>query len=191
MRLFEHPVARLLVRARGGRPARRRSPSRRASSPRARPSSRRPGPRTASGRRCRASLPSSVSPSESASRFAGSIVSTQTFSPRAAIPLAIAAEVVVLPTPPEPAQMQIPLPSRISPTGHQPSSARGGLDAEVGLEEEGQGLDRGSTRRRSRASWARWEWGAAMSDRPPAPRRRPPWRVLPAARPPRWRSAPG
>ena len=59
-----------------------------------------------------ASLPSSFIPSESARRFAGSIVSTQTLSPRAAIPTAIEAEVVVLPTPPEPAQMQMSLPSR-------------------------------------------------------------------------------
>ena len=70
-----------------------------------------------------ASLPSSFRPSESARRLAGSIVSTQTFSPRAAIPVAIAAEVVVLPTPPEPAQMQMPLPSRMSPTaGISPAS---------------------------------------------------------------------
>ena len=55
-------------------------------------------------------LPSSSSPSESASRFAGSIVSTATFIPRAAIPTPIAAEVVVLPTPPEPAQMQTDAP---------------------------------------------------------------------------------
>ena len=37
---------------------------------------------------------------------AGSIVTTATLRPRAAIPSAIAAEAVVLPTPPEPAQMQ-------------------------------------------------------------------------------------
>jgi hypothetical protein len=48
--------------------------------------------------------------------LAGSIVRTQTFFPSAAIPAAIAAEVVVLPTPPEPAQMQIDLPSRIRST---------------------------------------------------------------------------
>ena len=77
------------------------------------------------GSTCVASLPSSFRPSESASRLAGSIVSTQTFRPRAAIPVAIAAEVVVLPTPPEPAQMQISLPSRISPTrGISPASSR-------------------------------------------------------------------
>ena len=103
-------------RAPGGRPARRRSPSRRASSPTARPSSRPPARSNSAGSTRLASLPSSFSPSESASRLAGSIVSTQTFRPRAAIPVAIAAEVVVLPTPPEPAQMQMSLPSRISPT---------------------------------------------------------------------------
>src|SRR5919197_2763688 len=62
------------------------------------------------------SLPSSGSPSELARRFAGSIVSTATFFPRLAMPSATAAEVVVLPTPPDPAQMQISLPSRRSPT---------------------------------------------------------------------------
>ena len=51
----------------------------------------------------RSSFPSSGSPSEFASRFAGSIVSTATFFPRAAIPSAMAADVVVLPTPPGPA----------------------------------------------------------------------------------------
>ena len=61
-------------------------------------------------------MPSSGRPSELARRLAGSIVSTQTFSPCAAMPIAIAADVVVLPTPPEPAQMQISLPSSRSPT---------------------------------------------------------------------------
>ncbi len=64
----------------------------------------------------RSVFPSSGSPSESASRFAGSIVSTATRFPRAAIPAAIAAEVVVFPTPPEPAQTQIRLPSSRSAT---------------------------------------------------------------------------
>src|SRR4051794_34183448 len=62
------------------------------------------------------SLPSSGRPSELASRFAGSIVSTATFSPRAAMPIAIAAEVVVLPTPPAPAQITMRLPSSRSAT---------------------------------------------------------------------------
>src|SRR6185295_20109188 len=64
----------------------------------------------------RSSFPSSGSPSESASRFAGSIVRTTTFLPRAAIPVAIAAELVVFPTPPEPAQMQTRLRSSSSAT---------------------------------------------------------------------------
>src|SRR3954452_13067219 len=59
----------------------------------------------------RGSLPSSSSPSEFASLRAGSIVTTTTRSPRSAIPRATAAAVVVLPTPPEPAQITIRLPS--------------------------------------------------------------------------------
>src|SRR5947209_3596064 len=59
-----------------------------------------------SGSTRRSSLPSSVIPSDVASRRAGSIVSTATRRPRAAISIAIAAAVVVLPTPPAPAQMQ-------------------------------------------------------------------------------------
>src|SRR5215217_3217504 len=55
------------------------------------------------------SLPSCSRPSASASRFAGSIVTTATLRPRSAIPMASAAAVVVLPTPPEPAQMTIRL----------------------------------------------------------------------------------
>ena len=61
-----------------------------------------PASANSSGSTWRSSLPSSGRPSESASRLAGSIVSTATFLPRAAIPAAIAAELVVLPTPPEP-----------------------------------------------------------------------------------------
>ena len=57
------------------------------------------------------SLESSLSPSALASRRAGSIVTTATFSPRSASPSATAAAVVVLPTPPEPAQMTIRFPS--------------------------------------------------------------------------------
>src|SRR4051812_30834101 len=50
-------------------------------------------------------------PSEFASRRAGSIVTTATFSPRSAMPIATAAAVVVLPTPPGPAQMTIRRPA--------------------------------------------------------------------------------
>src|SRR5215207_9924102 len=64
-----------------------------------------------SGSTRRGSLPSSAIPSALASRFAGSIVTTATFIPCAAMPIASAAEVVVLPTPPEPAQMTMRLPS--------------------------------------------------------------------------------
>src|SRR3954469_15580664 len=59
----------------------------------------------------RGSLPSSASPSESASRRAGSIVTTATFRPRSARPIATAAAVVVLPTPPGPAQITIRRPA--------------------------------------------------------------------------------
>src|SRR5215210_4240097 len=75
-----------------------------------------PSSANSSGSTWRSWLPSSGRPSESASRLAGSIVSTATFLPRAAIPVAIAAAHVVLPTPAEPAQMQIRLPSRMSAT---------------------------------------------------------------------------
>src|SRR5215207_9257397 len=68
------------------------------------------GANRAGSTRC-GSLPSSVIPSAFASRFAGSMVTTATFIPRAAIPVASAADVVVLPTPPEPAQMTMRLPS--------------------------------------------------------------------------------
>ena len=53
------------------------------------------------------SLPSSSRPSESARRLAGSIVTTATFMPCSAMPIASAAAVVVLPTPPDPAHTTI------------------------------------------------------------------------------------
>ena len=62
--------------------------------------------------RCRAPR----GPSDSASRRAGSIVTTATRLPDAARPSASAADAVVLPTPPEPATMQTRLPSRRSAT---------------------------------------------------------------------------
>ncbi len=94
----------------------------------------------------RSSLPSSVRPSELASRRAGSIVSTATFFPRAAMPRAIAAEVVVFPTPPEPAQMQTCLrSSQRSITARAPAGPRELvqlLGAELGLEQERKRGDR-------------------------------------------------
>src|SRR3954452_1940584 len=57
------------------------------------------------------SLPSTSRPSALASRRAGSIVTTATRSPRSAMPMATAAAVVVLPTPPGPAQMTIRRPA--------------------------------------------------------------------------------
>src|SRR5205823_288157 len=47
---------------------------------------------------------------------AGSIVTTATLAPAAAIPSAMAADVVVLPTPPDPAHTHTRLPSSISAT---------------------------------------------------------------------------
>ena len=80
----------------------------------------------------RSSLPSSRSPSALASRRAGSIVSTATFFPRAAMPSAIAAEAVVLPTPPEPAQMQTCLRSSQSSITASPPAGRRAAPARVG-----------------------------------------------------------
>src|SRR3954447_6473347 len=57
------------------------------------------------------SLPSCSRPSALARRLAGSIVTTATRRPSAAMPIASAADVVVLPTPPDPAQITIRLPS--------------------------------------------------------------------------------
>src|SRR5215210_3724528 len=68
------------------------------------------GAKRAASTRC-GSLPSCARPSALARRLAGSIVTTATRSPWAAMPIASAAEVVVLPTPPEPAQITIRLPS--------------------------------------------------------------------------------
>ena len=89
----------------------------------------------------RSSLPSSGRPSALARRRAGSIVSTATFLPRAAMPSAMAAEVVVLPTPPEPAQMQTSLrSSQVSITARAPTGATAAHlgRPQVGLEEEGE-----------------------------------------------------
>ena len=62
------------------------------------------------------SLPSSARPSEFASRRAGSMVTTATFAPSAAAPMPSAADVVVLPTPPEPAHTTTRLPAISSAT---------------------------------------------------------------------------
>ena len=67
--------------------------------------------RSAPSTRC-GSLPSSSSPSAVASRRAGSIVTTATRLPSAASPSARAADVVVFPTPPEPATMTTRFPER-------------------------------------------------------------------------------
>src|SRR3954452_19732002 len=57
------------------------------------------------------SLPSVSRPSALASRRAGAIVTTATRRPRSAMPIATAAAVVVLPTPPGPAQITIRRPA--------------------------------------------------------------------------------
>src|SRR3954469_17788789 len=63
-------------------------------------------------------LPSSGSPRELARRRAGSMVSTATFLPCAAMPSATEAETVVLPTPPEPAHthtsLRLSIPSTLT-----------------------------------------------------------------------------
>ena len=71
------------------------------------------------------SLPSSSTPSALASRRAGSMVTTATRAPSAARPMASAADVVVLPTPPEPAQMTMRLSCRRALTARLPAHARG------------------------------------------------------------------
>src|SRR5918996_2164988 len=109
-----------------------------------------PADSNSAGSTWRSVLPSSGSPSESASRLAGSMVSTATRRPRAAIPAAIAAEVVVFPTPPDPAQMHTRLPSSSSATPAISALDLLGerldlLHADLGLEQEGQGRDRRGT----------------------------------------------
>ena len=99
------------------------------------------------GSTSRGSLPSSSSPSELARRLAGSMVTTATLAPSAAMPMAIAADVVVLPTPPEPPQMQMRLPSRSSGTFTARAQSKLGelVEAgpvELGLEDERQLGDR-------------------------------------------------
>src|SRR6478609_5669818 len=94
----------------------------------------------------RASLPSSSRPSESARRLAGSIVSTQTFSPWAAIPAAIEAEVVFCPRRRSRRRCISPCPRgcrRASASGEPLRQPARRLGPEIGLEEEGEGLDRG------------------------------------------------
>ena len=129
-------------------------------------SSRRRNSRTASDRPGEACSRVPWRPSESASRLAGSIVSTATFWPRAARPAASAAEAVVLPTPPEPAQMQIPRPSTtwsieaIRPRPPRAAPAR--ATSRLRLEDERQRLDREATALLSGAAAARAASGASM-----------------------------
>ena len=73
-------------------------------------------PASRSGSTRRGSFSSSCRPSALASRLAGSMVTTATLAPSAAIPSAIAADVVVLPTPPDPPQTHTRLPASRSET---------------------------------------------------------------------------
>ena len=76
------------------------------------------------GRRALGSLPSSSRPSALASRLAGSMVTTATRLPCTASPSASAADVVVFPTPPEPAQIRRACPERsASPFHHSARSS--------------------------------------------------------------------
>ena len=132
--------------ARSARSARRRCAWGRASSPTARPSSR-PGRPSARARRGRGAFSSSSRPSALASRLAGSIVTTATLAPRAAIPSAIAAEVVVLPTPPEPPHTQIALALQQVGDAHRAQSR------------SGRALRRAAERRRSQRVGQPFELG--------------------------------
>src|SRR3954469_3213885 len=80
------------------------------------PRTARPSADSRSGAIRTGSFPSVSRPSELASRRAGSIVTTATRRPRSASPRATAAAVVVLPTPPEPAQITIRRPASIGST---------------------------------------------------------------------------
>src|SRR5437763_3764155 len=104
------------------------------------PCTRSPLPPSSSAATRRGSLSSSCSPSAFASRFAGSMVTTATFAPSAAMPNATAADTVVLPTPPEPPQTQTRLPAskRETLTG----SPRAAL--QLNLEEVSQPFEPGS-----------------------------------------------
>ena len=115
-----------------------------------------PWPANRAGSTSRGSLPSSVEPERVARRRAGSIVTTATRGPSAARPIAIAADVVVLPTPPEPAQMTTRLPSQAvahsAPSSSVASLLRARRDratAEAGTAAWGPARGRARRRRRS------------------------------------------
>ena len=132
----EDLVARLARRARAARSARRTCAWGRASSPTARRSSSTPPAANRAGSTSAGSLPSSSRPSASASRRAGSIVTTATRAPRAARPIAIAADVVVLPTPPEPAQITTFAPVEPRRRARRPLGARAGSQHALQLARE-------------------------------------------------------
>ena len=160
-----------------------------------------PARSNSAGSTWRSRLPSSGSPSESARRFAGSIVSTATRLPRAAIPAAIAAEVVVLPTPPEPAQTQMRLPSSRSATpairpSPCPPGRRSAPSPSSGSNRNGSVLTGAFVSRSSRASCSALIAAAALlgergAQRGARGRRRHPAPPPRSASPPPGGSAPG
>ena len=132
------------------------------------------GRRGARGRpgaaRCRARR----RPSALASRRAGSMVTTATRAPSAARPMASAADVVVLPTPPEPAQTTMRLPARRALTATRSSSrARRAMPRRRRRRTRTAASRPGRARRGAGArSWARWAraracaWRAARTSGP-------------------------
>ncbi len=122
---------------------------------------------SSAGSTCRGSLPSSSRPSDSARRFAGSIVTTATRLPVAASPSASAADAVVLPTPPEPATMQTRhAVEALGDAGHagSPAATRSSCGASSSARRSRSGPPGCSSRRAGscsqssarRASCARW-----------------------------------
>ena len=106
-RVLEDARAGLRRSRRSARPDRRRSASCRASARRGSPCGGTPSAASASRGSASGWLPSARTPSASASRRAGSIVSTSVRRPRRAASSASAAATVVLPTPPDPTQIAI------------------------------------------------------------------------------------
>ena len=105
---------------------------------------------------------------------AGSMVTTATRAPSAARPIASAAEVVVLPTPPEPAQMTTRLPARRALTARAPASRARARAAASSRRRRRTAASRPgrARRRRRRRSCARcararaWAWRAARTSGP-------------------------
>ena len=118
------------------------------------------------------SLPSSSTPSALASRRAGSMVTTATRAPCAARPMASAADVVVLPTPPEPAQTMMRLSRRRAFTACLPARRARVASRSPSSKTCGSVVTVARARRRRRRSCARWAparawaWRAARTSGP-------------------------